>query len=142
MTDPPPSSEPKPPSFVQIPIELIKYVRSLKLTGTQYDLWLYLYELDPYGSKWVEVPPPSEIAQLLKVDVRTIQRCAQRLADCELFEFQIKRWKARNTTISAKVYDFSLGKEIHLRTKRSKSPQNGSKDPKEYKYSGGKTFAG
>ena len=108
--------------FVTIPKTLIEYVRSLKLTGTQYDLWLYLYELDPYGDRWIEIPPPDEIATLLRVDPRTIQRAAQRLDDCQLFEFQIKRWRARNTTIATKSRNFSTGKEIRMRTKRSKSP--------------------
>jgi DNA-binding MarR family transcriptional regulator len=49
-------------SFVQIPFELINYVRSLKLSGTQYDLWLYLYSCDPYGDRFVEIPSPAEIA--------------------------------------------------------------------------------
>lgn len=109
--------------FVAIPVELVRYVRSLKLTGTQYDLWLYLYELDPFGDRWVEVPPPDEIAIILKVDPRTVERAARRLDDCKLFEFQIKRWKARNTTVSAKVTENSTGKEIRKWTKRSKSPQ-------------------
>ncbi|MBD2462296.1 hypothetical protein H6G89_14705 [Oscillatoria sp. FACHB-1407] len=119
----PESSTSQIAEFVQIPTKLLQYVRSLHLTGTQYDLWLYLYELDPYGNRWIEVPPPAEIAQILQVDPRTIQRCAQRLADCELFEFQINRWKARNTTVTSKIRDFSTGKEIHLRTNRSKCHQ-------------------
>jgi hypothetical protein len=89
--------------FVQIPGELIAYVRSLKLTGTQYDLWLYLYSLDPYGDRFVEIPPPKEIAEVLSVDYRTIERAAQRLVDCNLFEFQIERWKAKNRKAFSKT---------------------------------------
>jgi hypothetical protein len=120
--------------FVQIPSELIAYVRSLKLTGTQYDLWLYLYSLDPYGDRFVEIPPPKEIAEVLKVDYRTIERAAQRLVDCNLFEFQIERWKAKNRKAFSKTVlpveqftsepaqeqgskpfsDNSLGKEIQI----------------------------
>lgn len=145
MTDSPPNSPPvgtqiTAPSFIQIPIELAQYVRTLKLTGTQYDLWLYLFGLDPYGDRFVEVPPPQEIATLLQVDYRTIQRAAQRLEDCHLFEFQIERWKARNRKAFRKTVlpdehfaskpaqgkdstsfpHFSLGKEIQ-------NLQNGSK---------------
>ncbi len=148
MTNPVPPSEAsgiqKPPQFVQIPKDLIRYARTLKLTGTQYDLWLYLWELDPYGDRWVDIPPPVEIAALLSVDPRTVQRAARRLEDCDLFDFQIERWKCRNTTVSVKTRDHSTGKEIRLPTKRSKGRQNdpvatnkiplpstGSNDPNE-----------
>ena len=78
-------------SFVQIPFELINYVRSLKLSGTQYDLWLYLYSRDPYGDRFVEIPSPAEIAVELGVNSRTIQRAAQRLQDADLFDFAIDK---------------------------------------------------
>lgn len=110
-------------TFVQIPIDLIGYVRSLKLTGAQYELWLYLWELDPYGDRWVEVPSPDAIAQFLKVSARTITRATQRLQDCKLFDFNIERWKCRNTTVSAKTHNFSTDKNIRVRTKRSQCGQ-------------------
>jgi hypothetical protein len=117
---------PEERDFVQIPKWLIREARSHKLSGTQYELWLYLWELDPWGTRWVEIPSPIEIAGVLQVDPRTIQRAAQRLNDCELFEFEVKRWKARNTLVSVKVHDYSTGKEIRMQTKRSKLRQ---KDP-------------
>lgn len=119
-TDPQPSGVQKPPPFVQIPVWLIDYILTLKLTGTQHDLLLLLWKLDPYGDRWVEVPPPNELAVLLGVDARTIQRAARRLEDCDLFEVEIKRWKVRNTTVSVRSRDFSTGKEIRIATKRSK----------------------
>jgi len=134
--------------FITIPVSLLAKIRALKLSGTQYDLWLYLYSLDPYGSRWVEIPSPAEIAQVLGVDPRTVQRSAQRLADCKLFEFEIKRWKARNTNAfrrskpktvlpdehfgskptngkgsSDLSHDFTPGKWIHLSQSGSFCPQ-------------------
>ncbi|MGI0488580.1 hypothetical protein ACN4EK_24485 [Pantanalinema rosaneae CENA516] len=133
----------KSSGFVQIPVELITYVRSLNLTGTQYDLWLYLFSLDPYGDRFIAVPSPKEIAAILQVDYRTVERAAQRLADCHLFEFQIEQWKARNrkpllkTVLPAEQFaaapsleplpsqdsqplpQFSLGKEIQILPDRS-----------------------
>lgn len=110
-------------NFAQIPLWLIDYILTLKLSGTQHDLLLYLWTLDPYGDRWHDIPPPEEIAAVLKVDPRTVQRAAQRLQDCELFELQIKRWRVRNTTISARSSDFTPGKGIQMRTKRSRSPK-------------------
>jgi len=110
-------------SFVQIPVWLIDYILTLKLTGTQYSLLLYLWTIDPYGDRWHDIPPPEEIAAVLNVDARTVQRAAQRLQDCELFELQIKRWRVRNTTLSVRSPDFTPGKGIQTRTKRSKSPK-------------------
>jgi hypothetical protein len=148
MTDSLPSPQPRgtqitTASFIQIPSQLLQYVRSLKLTGTQYDLWLYLFQLDPYGDRFVEVPSPKEIANALQVDYRTIERAAQRLADCNLFEFEIERWKARNRKALSKTVlpdehfaseslpgqasmsfpHFSLGKEIQNWPNRSKCGQ-------------------
>jgi hypothetical protein len=129
-------------SIVVIPSSLIHYARERKLSGLQYELWLFLYEIDPFGNRWVEVPSPAEIAIELGCDPRSIQRAAQRLQDCDLFDFQIKSWKARNTTVTTRSLENSTGKEIHLRTKRSNRGQfdpiadkriqlskNGSKDP-------------
>ena len=113
-------------SFVQIPFELINYVRSLKLSGTQYDLWLYLYSRDPYGDRFVEIPSPAEIAVELGVNPRTIQRAAQRLQDADLFDFAIDKWKAKNTTNNGKGKNFASDKMIQKRTKRSRC---GQKDP-------------
>jgi len=126
MTNTEPSLQPiggSSNSFVQIPVWLIDYILTLKLSGTQYALLLYLWTIDPYGDRWHDIPPPEEIAAVLNVDARTVQRAAQRLQDCELFELQIKRWRVRNTTLSARSPDFPPGKGIQMRTKRSKSPK-------------------
>ncbi|MFM7474703.1 MAG: hypothetical protein ACKO2T_02890 [Microcystis aeruginosa] len=117
-------------SFVQIPFELINYVRSLKLSGTQYDLWLYLYSRDPYGDRFVEIPSPAEIAVELGVNPRTIQRAAQRLQDADLFDFAIDKWKAKNTTSNGKGKNFASDKMIQKRTKRSRCGQNDPVDDK------------
>lgn len=119
----PPGTHPQPLPFVQISKELIEYVRSLKLTGTQYDLWLFLFSLDPYGDRFIDVPTPKDIGTLLNVDHRTIERAAQRLADCNLFEFQIERWKARNRKASIIFPQNPLGKEIQNWPNGSKWPQ-------------------
>jgi hypothetical protein len=111
-------------TFVQIPIDLIKYVRSLKLSGTQYDLWLYLWSKDPWGDRFVEISSPEVIAAELGVNPRTIQRAAQRLQDADLFDFQIEAWKCRNTTCSTPIN--TSDKKIRVRTKRSNP---GQKDP-------------
>ena len=112
------------PTFVQIPLELIRYVRLRKLSGNQYDLWLYLWELDPFGDRWVDIPPPTEVARILNVNERTIRRSAQRLEDLELFDFQIEKWKCRNTTASVKLKSSPTDKNVRARTKRSKRGQN------------------
>jgi DNA-binding MarR family transcriptional regulator len=88
MTNTEPASSKAEP-FVTIPCSVIEYVRTLKLTGTQYAFWLYLLVLDPYGDRWIEVPSPSELAPVFKVDIRTLQRAAQRLDDADLFEFEV-----------------------------------------------------
>lgn len=112
--------------FITIPSSLLARVRSLKLSGTQYDLWLYLYSLDPYGSRWVEIPTPAEIAHVLGVDPRTVQRSAQRLADCKLFEFEIKRWKAKNTNTLRRSKSNILPKTVLPHEHFESEPNNGN----------------
>ena len=102
--------------FIQIPIELINYVKAKKLSGLQYSLWLFLYSLDPFGDRFVPIPSPEQIAIELNVCARSIQRAAQRLADLDLFDFNVNTWCAKNTTIN----------KNSQRTKRSKC---GQKDP-------------
>jgi hypothetical protein len=86
---------------IQLSIELIQNVRSHGLTGTEYALWLYLYELAPSG-EYTNIPAPHEVAALLNVNPRTVERAAQRLEDLNLFSFQVlssfqgKIWRTRN----------------------------------------------
>lgn len=111
-------------TFAQIPLDLIRHVRTLKLSGAEYDLWLYLWELDPFGDRWVEIPPPSEIAKHLNVDRRTVQRASSALQEFGLFEFEIKKWRIKNTTVSTKTNSTSGDKNVRSRTILS---TNGSK---------------
>jgi len=108
--------------FVVIPVSLIEYVRERNLSGNQYELWLYLFALDPYGDRFVEMPSPEEIAKTLKCSYRTVERAVQRLKDCDLFDFKIEAWKACNIRGRAYFGDFSPDKGIQMRTKRSKCP--------------------
>ncbi|WP_448603614.1 hypothetical protein [Thermoleptolyngbya sp.] len=124
MTDQ--NSNPSQDRFITIPVSLLARARSLKLSGSQYDLWLYLYSLDPYGSRWVEIPSPAEIAQVLEIDPRTVQRNAQRLTDLKLFEFEIKRWKARNTNAFRRSRTKTVLPDEHFGSKPNSS--NGSSD--------------
>ena len=103
-----------PCRFVQIPIELIDYVKAKKLSGLQYSLWLFLYSLDPFGDRFVPIPSPEQIAIELNVCARSIQRAAQRLADLDLFDFNVNTWCAKNTTSN----------KNNTRTKRSECGQN------------------
>ena len=130
-------------SFAQIPFELIRYVRSCKLSRTQYDLWLYIYEIDPFGDRWYEMPSPGAIAEELGVNERTIERAAQRLRDLHLIDFEVKTWRWRNSSKNFPEESFPQAtKRSKLRqkdpnvengTKRSnfgqKDPKNGQKDP-------------
>ena len=123
---------------IQITVELLQTVRSHGLTGTEYALWLYLYELAPSGS-FTDIPSPHELAAALNVTSRTIERAARRLQDLNLFTFQIQSWRVRNARVTAQntsliappfsTVDFSLGKEIQMPTERSICPENNYPPP-------------
>jgi len=134
-----------PATFVQIPIDLINYVNARKLSGLQYRLWLFLYSLDPFGDRYVPIPSPESIASELNVCARSIQRAAQRLADLDLFDFNIGNWAAKNTTINKKSPKNSTrtkgsfcqisDKDVSNSTKRSKSGQKDPTSKPEYSHS-------
>jgi hypothetical protein len=119
-------------SAVQIPTELLRLVRSHRLTSAEYSFWLYLCEIAPSGD-FTDIPPPEDIARELRINPRTVERAARRLSDLNLFTFQTKSWRASNSRVTAQnqaptepisTTDYSSGKEIHLPTERSISPQN------------------
>jgi DNA-binding transcriptional regulator YhcF (GntR family) len=83
-------------NYIRIPAEALHIARDRRLTATQLELWLYLVELDNYGDRLRPLPTPSEIAIVLGVDARTVERAARRLEDLGLFEFSINTWRGRN----------------------------------------------
>ncbi|WP_416671618.1 hypothetical protein [Egbenema bharatensis] len=112
-------------SFIQIPFEVLHYVRKCNLTATQYSLWLYLYELEPYGQKWIDLDI-NDAAKELNVDPLTIKRAVKRLEDLALFHFEPKAWRIRNTVeqeytglFFSRRSDLSDDRKIFLSSERS-----------------------
>lgn len=154
------------PPFIQIPSNLLAYVRSCRLTGTEYALWLILYELAPTGDRYINIPSPRDLAQELRVDIRTLQRAAKRLEDLGLFTFEIQSWKARNSKAfsqtvppdehfapnplpdapsspSSLLPDYSFSKEIQMTTERSRCQKNNQIDrpPEPTQHQGSSDFS-
>ncbi|MGF1489778.1 MAG: hypothetical protein ACFBSE_22050, partial [Prochloraceae cyanobacterium] len=87
-----------PASFIQIPIELLKFVRQSKLTSLQNNLWLYFYELEPFGDRSVPIPSIGHIAAEFGVCTRSINTAIARLSDLGLMKFSQESLSVQNTT--------------------------------------------
>lgn len=81
-------------TYAKIPTEALAIAR--KLTKSQYDIWTYLWEIDPYGNHKRQLPTPADIAKELGLHERTVTRACDKLQDLGLFEFEIQRWACLN----------------------------------------------
>ena len=81
-------------TYAKIPTQALAIAR--KLTKAQYDIWTYLWEIDPFGNFKRQLPTPSEIAEELGLHERTVTRACDKLQDLGLFDFEIQRWSCIN----------------------------------------------
>ena len=126
-----------PCRFIQIPIELLQFVRKSKLTSLQHRLWLYFYELDPFGDRSVPIPSIAQIAAEFEVCTRSIQTAIGRLSDLGLMKFSYANISVQNTTTniarnSQKVRTKQAGKNFHKDDQFGQNSKKFSKDGKNF----------
>ena len=92
-------------TYAKIPIEAL--ARARDLTKCQYQIWLYLWECDPFGNSWKHLPTPKQIAAALGMTDRTAKVACARLEELGLFNFRITKWEGKNL-FGAKVAE-SIG---------------------------------
>ncbi len=81
-------------TYAKIPTEALAIAR--QLTRSQFAVWTYLWEIDPFGNRLCDIPNPESIAQALGIHERTITRATERLEELNLFTFRINSWQAKN----------------------------------------------
>lgn len=87
---------PSQKSFLQLDDSVVEILMSDQLTKTDYRLFLYLFKLERWGDRFVELPSQSEIALCLGVCRETINQSQARLQNLGLFDFKITGWKVKN----------------------------------------------
>lgn len=81
-------------TYAKIPTEALAIAR--QLTRSQFAVWTYLWEIDPFGNRLCDIPNPETIAKALGIHERTITRATERLEELNLFTFKINSWQAKN----------------------------------------------
>lgn len=79
-----------------------KRLRAAKLTGSFYDIWTYLIELESWGDNYIEFDPLSVMAEC-DVSKATFHRAIARFQELDLFDFQVKSLSIRNLHGASKV---------------------------------------
>ncbi|MDJ0723914.1 MAG: hypothetical protein QNJ38_02250 [Prochloraceae cyanobacterium] len=134
--------------FIQITPEITNYAIASNLTKMQYRLWLYLYHLDPFGDRKIAIPHPQELAEILKMSVRSIYRALRKLSQLGLFAIAssyqrvitngvknqplgTKKPRKRNFSVSDKFDNVAdkTGTTVTKKTKSCQKRQNQSSQP-------------
>jgi hypothetical protein len=71
-------------TFIQRPIEMIRYMNRFKFTASERALYDYLSILDPFGDRLIRLPAFEAIALELDYCVETIKRSLRRISDLSL----------------------------------------------------------
>ncbi|WP_414590160.1 hypothetical protein, partial [Scytonema sp. PCC 10023] len=83
-------------SFVQLDDSIVEILASDQLTKTDHRLFWYLFKLERWGDRFVELPSQTEIALELGVRRETINQSQARLQNLGLFDFKIIKWQVKN----------------------------------------------
>jgi hypothetical protein len=70
-------------------------LRNAKLTSSEWAIWSYLVEVDPWGNRYHEVET-LEVMEKCKVSKATYYRAIAKFQDNEIFDFQDKGFNVRN----------------------------------------------
>jgi hypothetical protein len=82
--------------FMQIEDWVVDILSSEQLTKTDHRLFWYLFKLERWGDRFVELPSQAEIAHELGVRRETINSSQAKLQKLGLWDFKVSRWQAKN----------------------------------------------
>jgi hypothetical protein len=74
--------------FYPMTEKIIDRILSLNLSAAELRLWLYCLKLDPWGDRFVSLPPLEKVLQDLNIGVASFYRAKKRLQDAQLFQFK------------------------------------------------------
>lgn len=101
------------PLFIHLEEWVVDILMSNELTESERRVFWYLFKLDRYGSRFVDLPSQKEMAIALNLSTRSIRRAIIKLEEMGLFDFKIFRWQGRNL---AGYYNRETPREISRET--------------------------
>jgi hypothetical protein len=87
--------------FFKFTPEMAEFLRE-HLTHSEWKLWSYFVTLDPFGNKYIELPPLVTILMKCGISERTFYRAIAKFKETELFDFQYDKAYIRNLNGSDK----------------------------------------
>jgi len=115
--------------FAQIDGWVMDILMSDRLTKTDHRLFWYLFKLDRFGDRFVELPSQGRIALDLGVSRKAINESQAKLQSLGLWDFGVSKWKGRN--LSAKRISDDVTKKLQVGEKGdSQSPKSYSQQQK------------
>jgi hypothetical protein len=84
-----------PEDFYPLVASTAQKLRNAKLTASEWTIWSYLVEIDPWGNRYHEVET-LEVMEKCKVSKATYYRAIAKFQDNEIFDFQDKGFNVRN----------------------------------------------
>lgn len=92
--------------FMQLEDRVVDILIGDELTKTDRRLFWYLFKLEQWGDRFIDLPSESEIASALGVSRQSINQSQAKLQKLELWDFKTTGWKARNL-VGPKSYTIS-----------------------------------
>ena len=74
--------------FCQLPVSLLAQAIQYKLSGSDWNIWVYLLALDPFGDRPIEIHPAA-IAQELGISLPQVRRSIKKLCSLGLYLIEV-----------------------------------------------------
>jgi len=111
-----------PKDFYPLVASTAQKLRNAKLTSSEWAIWSYLVEVDPWGNRYHEVET-LEVMEKCKVSKATYYRAIAKFQDNEIFDFQDKGFNVRNLqgAHSLKIASLKIAKPVSILRKLSQN---------------------
>ncbi|WP_066425123.1 hypothetical protein [Anabaena sp. 4-3] len=120
----------EPSGFYQTPNHMAMKAIRAKLTSADWCVWSYLQMIDPFGDRFVDIPNPREIAEIVGLSEKSVKRSIHKLEELGFYDTQIITIKGKNLAGKAIRDDKKLDKVVPKRTKLSTKRQSCPKTDK------------
>jgi len=110
--------------FYQTPNHMAVKAIQAKLTSADWCVWSYLQMLDPFGDRFVDIPNPQQIAEIVGLSEKSVKRSIHKLEELGFYDTQIIAMKGKNLAGKAVRADKKPDKVVPEKTKLSKPGQS------------------
>ena len=109
-----------PETFYPLVASAAQKLRAAKLTASEWTIWSYLVEIDPWGDRYHEVET-LEVMEKCKVSKATYYRAIAKFQENEIFDFQDKGFNVRNLNGIDSIKTEKVVSEMRQTAKKSES---------------------